>query len=263
MNECERPESNAALFKRLKEGLSKKSTSPLYIQLDQTLRHVIEHKMLAHGKSLPSERTIAEALGISRVTVRKTIERLEQFGYCEKRRGAGTFVLGQKSFEHSHKTPLSICSLYGFSEDMQRRGFKPKSIFIDKKTSMPNAEEVFALHLTNESVVRLTRVRLADNAPIAIEVCCIPCSIISNETLIEDSVYQAMQQAGHKPYRATQRISACSLNNEQANLLEVEPNAPALFIRRVAYDTDNNPLEYTKTYYRADRFDFVAEVISE
>lgn len=263
MNEHDLPENEVALLQMLKDGLNKKNSSPLYIQLDQTLRHAIDNRLLTHGKSLPSERTIAEALGVSRVTVRKTIQRLEEAGFCEKRRGAGTFVLGQTSIDNSHTIPQSICSLYGFSEDMQRRGFKPESKFIDKKVSIPTAEEMFALNLTGESVVRLTRIRLADGKPMAIEVCSIPCSVIANEALIQDSVYQAMREAGHKPHRAVQRISACALDDDQSTLLEVEVNSPALFIRRAAYDANDKPLEYTRTYYRADRFDFLAEVISE
>ncbi|TDF39194.1 GntR family transcriptional regulator [Alteromonadaceae bacterium M269] len=263
MTEQNLPDDEKALLETLKQGLNSQSASPLYIQLDQTLRQAIDNGLLSHGESLPPERTIAESLGISRVTVRKTIQRLEQAGFCEKRRGAGTFVCGPTSIDGSHTLPQSLCSLYGFSEDMQRRGLKPESQFIDKRTAAPSAEEMFALNLKGESIVRLTRIRLADGKPMAIEICSIPCSVIANEDLIQDSVYQAMREAGHKPHRAVQRISACALDDEQADRLEVESGAPALFIRRAAYDVQDKPLEYTRTYYRADRFDFVAELVSE
>jgi GntR family transcriptional regulator len=263
MTEQNLPDDEKALLQTLKEGLSHQNASPLYIQLDQTLRHAIDNGVLAHGESLPPERAIAEGLGISRVTVRKTIQRLEQAGFCEKRRGAGTFVCGPTSIDGAHTLPQSLCSLYGFSEDMQKRGFKPESLFIDKRKAAPNAEEMFSLNLKGESVIRLTRIRFADEKPMAIEICSIPCSVIESEDLIQDSVYQAMRTAGHKPHRAVQRISACALDKEQAKQLEVEEGAPALFIRRAAYNAQDKPLEYTRTYYRADRFDFVAELISE
>ena len=95
----------------------------------------------------------------------------------------------------------------------------------------------------------------------AIEVSSFPATLLADEEL-GDSVYSAMSAAGHAPVRAIQRITACALNAEQAAQLEVKENDPALFISRVAYDTKDRPIEYTKSYYRADCFDFVAELVA-
>ena len=44
------------------------------------------------GDRLPSDRTLAELLGVSRPSVRQAIKVLENFGRVEVRHGSGTYV---------------------------------------------------------------------------------------------------------------------------------------------------------------------------
>lgn len=258
--------SSDNILQRLKASLDIKIPSPLYIQLDNCLREAIEEGLLNRGDALPAERVIAKKLGVSRVTVRKTIERLERSGFCTRKPGAGTFVTGSASAEGGTILPQSLSALHGFSEDMISRGFKPGSQLIESKTTTPNAEEMFSLNLKQELVLRLTRVRTADKTPMALEVCCIPVNVLPpglERDFAIDSVYAAMNKTAHAPVRATQRISARTLNQEQASLLDTTEGAPALYIKRAAYDANDQPVEYTCSYYRADRFDFVAQLVSK
>ena len=256
----------ATLFDKLEGKLDSSSPAPLYIQLEQLLTDAIKQGHLAKGDTLPPERTIAEHLNISRVTVRKAIDSLERAGLCNRKRGAGTFVsgfvTGPTSVEQGTLLPQSLSTLHGFTEDMKSRGMNPDSQLIEKVITTPTAEEMFSLNLKQESVLRLTRIRLADDIPMALEICCIPSTIIPRKDLIDESIYAAMNSTKHSPVRAVQRISACILDKEQAAMLEVKENSPALYIRRAAYDDADRPVEYSRSYYRADRFDFVAELIS-
>jgi GntR family transcriptional regulator, N-acetylglucosamine utilization regulator len=250
------------ILSKLKSELDTQASTPLYMQLDQILRNAIEEGLLMRGAALPPERNIAENLGISRVTVRKTIERLEKAGFCSRKRGAGTFVSGPASVENDEILPQSLSALHGFSEDMRSRGLEPSSITLDSRLAVPTAEEIFSLNLNRERVLRLTRIRFADGKPMAIEVSSFPATILPSEEDIGESVYAAMGKAGHEPVRAIQRITACALDAEQAKHLDVAEKDPALFISRVAYDIKDRPVEYTKSHYRADCFDFVAELVT-
>lgn len=250
------------ILNKMKLELDTQAATPLYMQLDQILRNAIEEGFLKRGAALPPERNIAENLGISRVTVRKTIERLEKSGFCSRKRGAGTFVSGPASIETNEILPQSLSALHGFSEDMRSRGLEPSSLTLDSRITAPTAEEIFSLNLNRERVFRLTRIRLADNKPMAIEISSFPATILPSEEDIGESVYAAMSEAGHEPVRAIQRITACALDTEQAKQLDVKKNDPALFISRVAYNATDRPIEYTKSYYRADCFDFVAELVA-
>jgi len=57
-----------------------------------SLRRLLAEGRYQPGDRLPPERELAEALGLSRPTVREAIRRLMEAGLLEPRRGSGTFV---------------------------------------------------------------------------------------------------------------------------------------------------------------------------
>ncbi len=70
----------------------------------------------------------------------------------------------------------------------------------------------------------------------------------------------ALTRRGHKPVRALQRLTAVTLDPGVARLLGVHRDAPALLIERVSHLEDDRIVEYTRSHYRADTYDFVAEL---
>ena len=73
-------------------GLKRASSLPLYKQLYESIRQSILRGTLRKGLRLPSTRTLAHELGISRNIVVIAFEQLLAEGYVESRTGAGTFV---------------------------------------------------------------------------------------------------------------------------------------------------------------------------
>jgi GntR family transcriptional regulator / MocR family aminotransferase len=72
--------------------LDSTSSVPLYKQLYERLRGAILVGQLARGTRLPSTRTLASELGISRTTTALAYEQLLLEGYLESRVGQGTIV---------------------------------------------------------------------------------------------------------------------------------------------------------------------------
>jgi DNA-binding FadR family transcriptional regulator len=62
----------------------------------QQLRQLIHSGELGPGDKLPSERELADRLGVARVSLREAIKLLQGTGYVEIKRGArgGTFITG-------------------------------------------------------------------------------------------------------------------------------------------------------------------------
>jgi GntR family transcriptional regulator len=60
--------------------------------------------------------------------------------------------------------------------------------------------------------------------------------------------------------RALQRLHATALSPADARLLDLPDSSPALFIERISYLTDGRVVEFTRSYYRGDSYDFVAEL---
>ena len=87
--------------------------------------------------------------------------------------------------------------------------------------------------------------------------------LLANPEAIGNSLYAALEAAGIRPVRALQRLSAESLSADDARVLGVEPGAPALYIERISYLKDGRPVEFVKSHYRGDAYDFVVELTTE
>lgn len=230
--------------------------APLYIRLADGLRTLIREGELKPGTALPSERAIAEMTSLSRVTIRKGIELLVSEGLLRQRRGSGTYVTAAvERFEQ----PLA--SLTSFSEDMISYGSRPSVRWLAREVTKPSPHEAMVLGLSpGAEVARLHRVRMADGAPLAVELAVVPARFIASLEEVEDSLYGALTQAGMRPDKALQRMHACALPPFEAGLLQVRPGEPALYIERIARTADGPTVEFTRSYYRGDRFDFMVEL---
>ena len=73
-------------------SLDPAAATPLHQQLLQRLREAILTSQLSAGERLPSSRSMATRLNVSRNTVLAAYEQLAAEGYLESRKGAGTYV---------------------------------------------------------------------------------------------------------------------------------------------------------------------------
>jgi len=69
--------------------------TPLYAQLERSIRFAIATGKLGIGEQLPTVRQLAVDLRINANTVAKVYAELERAGVLETRRGVGTFVIAQ------------------------------------------------------------------------------------------------------------------------------------------------------------------------
>ncbi|WP_273690486.1 GntR family transcriptional regulator [Ketogulonicigenium vulgare] len=227
------------------------SEDPLYRRLAAALRGLIAGGHLRNRDSLPSERRLAEATGLSRVTVRKALEELVDGGLVERRAGARSHV--------AQDMDQSLSVLMGFTADMRRRGTVGHSVLLHKITDMPTPDEVLKLGISlGEQVLRLSRVRLADGEPLAVEHAVVPAFAVAGA--LGDSLYEALRQNGYRPYRALQRLRVALADADEAAHLLIPPGSPILHIERHTFMENGRPIEVTRSSYRGDRYDFVAEL---
>ncbi|MET3583182.1 GntR family transcriptional regulator [Mesorhizobium robiniae] len=235
---------------------SKGSDAPVYRRLQTALVDAIASGTLKPGAVLPPERELALELGISRVTVRRAMAELVRQGLITQRHGSGTYVSGTRE-----RVVQSLSRLYSFSEDMTSRGRTPGTLWLERDLSLANADEARRLEMPHGgSVVRMSRLRLADNEPIALESSLIPATILPDPKQIEDSLYQTLRDLGHVPVKAVQRFSAINLDEKSARLLKSQTGAAALDIYRITRREDGVVVESSRSIFRGDAYDFVAEL---
>jgi GntR family transcriptional regulator len=69
-----------------------RSPTPIYAQLDRSIRAAIATGALEAGMQLPTVRQLAVELSVNANTVARVYAQLERDGILETRRGVGTFV---------------------------------------------------------------------------------------------------------------------------------------------------------------------------
>jgi GntR family transcriptional regulator len=238
------------------QGFADPGAGPLYLQLQRRIADAIASTRLSPGDSLPAERDLATMTGLSRVTVRKAIQSLVASGQLTQRRGSGTFVAPRVE-----RLEQALSLLTSFTEDMARRGRTVDSQWLSRRIDAPAPEETMALGLgAGDRVARLERVRRSDGVPLAIERATLPLSALPDPESVETSLYAVLESRGFRPVRAVQRISAANLGPRDAELLAVPPGAAGLRIERIGYLPDGRVVEYTRSLYRGDAYDFAVEL---
>jgi GntR family transcriptional regulator len=229
------------------------SHSPIYMQLAQKLRQDITEGKILAGEALPSERDLCALMGASRVTVRKAIELLIEEGMLSRRQGSGTYVTPRIQAPGSFLT--------SFSEDAEARGETTTTHWMEKKKGFASDEEARLLELKVDApVLRLSRVRLADGEPLAIENAVVPADMLPTAEKLGNSLYKALAERGNRPISGQQKIRAALAGPNEAKLLGVEEGVEILRIERLTRRADGRPVELTRSAYRGERYEFVSEL---
>ncbi|WP_214326336.1 GntR family transcriptional regulator [Nonomuraea sediminis] len=220
-------------------------------QLKEHLYRLISNQ-LRPGDKLPTERDLAEAFGVSRLTVRRAIDRLESDRLVFRVQGAGTFV--------SERPITKTIDFTSFTEDMHSRGLAPGSRLLDAVEVPAGARIGFALSISPaDPVARIRRVRMADNTPMCLETSHVPLALAPGllDLPLDGSLYALMEsQYRIRPERADQTIRATVLEPEEAELLQTMPLSPALLVERTAFDQRGRAIEVAKSLYRGDRYSY-------
>lgn len=231
-------------------------STPLYLQVQTRLRDAILAGRWRPQEALPGERDLAETFDVSRVTVRKAIGGLVQAGLLHQRQGSGTFVAGRPA-----RVEQALSRLTSFTEDMRSRGLEPSITVLRRDVSPPSPQEAMQLMLSpQDRVSRLRRLRLAGGEPMAIELATVPAHVLPDPAAVTHSLYATLEALGARPVRALQRLTADNLDAADADLLGVPSGTAALAIQRVSFLPDGRPVEFTRSWYRGDAYDFVAEL---
>ncbi len=238
------------------ENWRDESSGPRYVQLRRRIEEGIDSGLLLPDAPLPPEREIAALTELSRVTVRKAIRELVRKGAVVQRQGSGSFITGAVQ-----RVEQSLSHLTSFSEDMARRGLSSSSTWLERGIFLPSPEEVVTLALAaDSSVARISRLRQAGGQPMALERASLPLDVLPNPTLVNSSLYEVLDQDDNRPVRAHQKISAINLDEDDARLLGVAAGAAGLKIERISYLSSGRVIEFTRSIYRGDAYDFVAEL---
>jgi GntR family transcriptional regulator len=219
-----------------------------YQEIERWLRRRVRRS--APGDPLPSESELAARYRVSRMTARQAVQNLAAEGLVQRRRGAGTFVAPRPI----HRREGSLMS---FTEDMRRRGMKASSRLLQAGLRAATGADVDALRLpAGARVVAISRLRLADGVPMAIEHAALPaeCAGVLADDLETGSLHESLAARGRVAGVSRSWIRARLATAEESRLLELPRRAALLVERRIIHDTGGLPLEHTETAYHAGSY---------
>lgn len=228
---------------------------PAYIRIHDAIKREIDGGVWEIGQRLPSERDLADDYEVSRMTLRQAITLLVEEGILERRVGSGTYVA-------SHRVQEKMRGTTSFTEIVRSQGKTPSSQLISYQRKPANETEIQQLQLkATDTVVRMERVRFADNVPLVFEVASIPEKLIQsfNQEDITEHFFQTLTDNCYEIGKSQQTIYAKNANERVANYLKVPKNHAVLALTQVSYFTDGRPFEYVHSQYVGDRFEFYLE----
>ncbi|MGB9880540.1 MAG: GntR family transcriptional regulator [Anaerolineae bacterium] len=224
------------------------SSEPLYVQLGNILASQIASGELRPHQKLPSERELCQRFGISRMTVRQALGCLAREGLVYTRPGKGVFVA-----DPTRGLEVKV-SLAGFSEDIRRSGAKPSSILLEARLLLATPELAKAFHISgHEEVVKVERLRLVNNVPLALHTAYLPhrlCPNILQHNLAVESLIHTLEKVyGLRLARAEQTVRAVLARPRELELLGLSAPAPVLYAERTTYLNTGEVIEFSQAVY--------------
>ena len=229
--------------------------SPVYIQIHNQIKKDIEAGKWKIGEKIPSERELAENFSVSRMTLRQAIQTLVDEGILERKIGSGTFVARKKVQE-------KMSGITSFTEITEAQGKVPTSKTVSYLITIPSLSESEKLNLDdNQKVLRMERIRFADDVPICFEVATVTLELVKDydKTQITSSLYRTLEENGLIIGHAQQTVSAMLASERIADFLQLKKGDAILRLRQVSFLQDGSPFEYVRTQYAGDRYEFYLE----
>lgn len=221
-----------------------------YEAVAQDLADKIQAGTYQPNEKLPTTPELCEKYEVSKITIKKAMDLLEQRGLIARRRGSGTYIKGLVPAKNrdSHAFSMSF-QMTGFTTGHQDATHKVTSKVYDFSVVRPPdfiAEELGMA--PDEFAYHVVRVRLLNEVPQVIEYTYMPIKVIPDlrEYHLEHSIYAYIQKdLGLKIASAHRIIQAVLVTNEEAKQLDVEKGSPALQVQQVGFLDDGRPFEYS------------------
>ena len=225
---------------------------PKYYRVKRAILALIDD--LPVGSALPTEREFAERFDTSRTTVRQAIAELVVEGRLERTQGRGTFVSQPKLMQVRQAT--------SFSQDLAAEGWSPGSRILAVSVEAATEDMAGPLRVdVGQPVQRVERLRTRGDEVIAHEVAHLPGVFpgLAEELAARGSLYRTLDEAyGRVGDAVEDSVETTLADPVAADLLGVDTGLPLLLVHRTAWDAKGQPVEWTRSLFRGDRFRFVA-----
>jgi len=223
--------------------LDKNSQQPLYVQLMRVIKDNIQNGQYKAGDQIPTETALSDTYGVSRITVRKTIEELCAQGFLVKRQGKGTFVEMPKIYRKIEQD-----NNISFSESCRANVRNPSSHVLSCCFVEAQDWQRDFFHLQNsQTLYHIERILSADGLPIIYEHIYFPLDRFPDfqaQKLENGSMFQLIKEEYHiqESEKGRSVIEVRLASQTIAEYLRMNVGEPVMILTSYINDHKENPL---------------------
>ncbi|MBC1252375.1 GntR family transcriptional regulator [Listeria welshimeri] len=218
-----------------------KDLSPA-VQSEELLRQLIEEKIAEGETGFPSERMLETELGVSRTTLRRSLDTLEKEAVIQKR--------SRKGIEINQKQIINILKMNSMSSQLP--GDQVVEVLSQKIVDGVEEVNQFLELAINRPLFKLVRRRIIDGKPFSYEVSYVDSARfagIENIDLNNTSLYSVLEdEFGINPTYGREELRFVSANEKLTEALKIPLNTPLFEVVSKAFDQNDEPFEYSKQY---------------
>jgi GntR family transcriptional regulator len=229
---------------------------PLYHQVYLLLRQRLEAGQFDRDAPMPGENALAAEYGVSRLTLRRSLDQLEAEGLVARRQGSGTYPLAEPALVRPQRSD----DIDGLLAHLANMGEHTEVRLLSMELQSAPSDVAHELGLAPDArVQKSVRVRSHGGQPFSHLVAYVPENIgarYSRQDLATRPLLRILRSLGIKLAAAEQSMTAVLADLDTAAALDVHIGSPLLAIRRVVRDDQGQPVEYLQAVYRPDRYEY-------
>jgi GntR family transcriptional regulator len=228
---------------------------PLYHQVYLLLKQRLASGDFAPDEPMPGENALAAEYGVSRLTIRRSLESLETEGLIHRHQGRGTFARPAPVTAGGHASDIDT-----LMDHLANMGMQTQVRLFSLQVEPASAQAAERLELAlGAQVDRAVRVRSHAGQPFSYLTTHVPHSIgrrIPRKTLASKPLLAIFRDLGLRVAHAEQSLSATLAEPDAADALGVPVGSALLSLHRVVRDASNQPIEWLHALYRPDRYEY-------
>ncbi|OHV49314.1 GntR family transcriptional regulator [Pseudofrankia sp. BMG5.36] len=245
-------------------GIDHASDRAAFRQIADRLRGEIESGELLPGAKLPSERTLMDAYGTARGTIREAIALLRSEGLVTVEHGRGAFVrrrppvrrLASDRFARHHRDRGKAAYLVELEADGRRPDVQV--LYVGPGPAPSDMASRLGVDEGAQVLVR-RRMYLADGEPMETATSYVPWEIAEGTAMTETQtgpggIYARIEERGHRLERFSEEVTARMPTDEERRTLRLVPGTPVIALVRTAFDESGMAVEVCDTVLAADRY---------
>ncbi len=233
-------------------ALDRSAPHPLYLQLEEQIAALVTDERLSPGTTLPPERQLAEALGISRGTVQISYNALRLRGLLGGRGRRGSVVQANGV----DRLEPGMDRLKGFTQEMAEMGRVASTRVLEREILADRSiASIFGMR-SDARFLRLVRVRYGDDQPLTVESAWYSLDIAPQLETADAtaSMYDQLSRAGLAPSYCDQTIETAMPTERESAIFGFVTATPCLLIKRRSFVKSGAMAEYVEGLFRGDAY---------